>query len=467
MPLTRAEAEARLSPYGQEHVLAFWDTLNAEQQQVLSRQLEQLDLAWLERANAGELAPAIPDAITPYTEVIGLADPRTMEAYQLGEEALRAGRVATLLVAGGQGTRLGFDGPKGAYPIGPLSGRTLFQMHAERQRALGRRYGIVPPLYVMTSPENHEATVALFEQHERFGLPRDRVSLFSQGLNPAVDEAGRLLLASPHELVRAPNGNGGLFAALRESGGLAALRDQGVDAVSYVQVDNPLSLSCDPRFVGFHLLGASAFSCKAIAKLHPAEKVGHYARVRGRLAIVEYGELPDALAHARDGEGRLCYGFANPGLFIWSRAFLEAQAERSDLPVHRAKKKIRHIDAAGRVVVPEAPNGYKLELFALDTLPDAATSLVLECSRADEFAPVKNRDGDDSPSSARAMIAALHRRWIEAAGASVATGCRVEISPLFALDEAEVARRVPAGHRFAHDTFLERQALLRAPSAIK
>jgi len=252
-----------------------------------------------------------------------------------------------------------------------------------------------------------------------------------------------------------PNGNGGLFAALAESGALEQMQRLGVDTISYIQVDNPLSKSCDPLFVGYHLLRSSEYSCKALRKLGPLERVGCYALVDGRLRIVEYTELPEELAQQRGPDGELLYGFSNPGLFVWSRRFAEAQAARSDLPYHRAHKRIPHLDADGRLVTPARPNGYKLESFAMDTLPDASRSLVLWCDRDAEFAPVKNASGPDSPESARRMMTSLFARWIEAAGGRILDRqAQIEISPLYALDATELRGRLPAGFEVRGETYL-------------
>ncbi|MCC6751345.1 MAG: UTP--glucose-1-phosphate uridylyltransferase [Deltaproteobacteria bacterium] len=445
--ITRADAERKLSAFGQSHVLRWFDELDGAGQERLLGQIEALDLAWLARVLETPELAVDPATITPYEELIPLDASDAAEARARGEAALRAGEVACILVAGGQGSRLGFDGPKGAFVLGPVSGRTLFQMHVERLVALGRRYGAVPPLYLMTSPDNHEATCRIFAEANRFGLPEDRLLIFPQGLAPAVDEQGRLLLEERGSLVLAANGNGGLFAALAGSGALAQMERLGIRAASYVQVDNPLSLSCDPRFVGYHLLRQSDYSCKAIPKVHPAEKVGAYARVGGRLSVVEYTVIPEALAESRDARGALRYGYANPGLFVWSVPFLREQAERADLPYHRAHKKIPHLDPSGRRVEPTAPCGYKLETFAMDTLPDAKRSLVLEIDRDEEFAPVKNASGVDSPDSARGLMTALYRRWITEAGGTLSGEGAVEVSPLYALDGEELAERLPVGFR--------------------
>jgi UDP-N-acetylglucosamine/UDP-N-acetylgalactosamine diphosphorylase len=453
--LDRESAQQLLSRYGQQHVLRFFETLDSQGQARLLGQVARLNLDWLQRAFTTTHRPVDPAKITPFTGVIRRGDPDERRALEVGKAALRDGRAGTLLVAGGQGTRLGFDGPKGAYPIGAVSGHTLFQVHAERLVSLGRRYGTVPPLYLMTSDSNHDATCELFTRHGHYGLPPDRVVIFQQGLAPAVDGQGKLLLRAPDQIVMTPNGNGGLFAAMRDGGALDHMRRQGVDLISYIQVDNALSRSCDPLFVGYHLIRGSDYSCKAIPKVGPRERVGVYALVDGRLRVVEYNELPAELAELTDDDGALLFGHSNPGLFIWSAAFIAAQAEREDLPFHKAHKKIPHLDHRGELVKPDRPSGYKFECFAMDTLPDAERSVVLSCDRDEEFAPVKNASGVDSPESARALMTRLYTKWLRQAGARIAASdAQIEISPLYALDASELAGRLPDGFEVTGDLFL-------------
>lgn len=453
--LTFEEAERKLAARGDGHVLRWFDSLSATGQQRLLEQIETLDLEWLDRVLAAPARPADPSRVTPLHGVLRGGDPADDEAQAAGCAALRAGRVACLLVAGGQGTRLGFDGPKGAYPIGAVSGRTLFELHVERLLGLGRRHGVVPPLYVMTSPANHQATCALFAEQQRFGLAADRLLIFPQGEVPAVDQRGHLLLAARDRIAMAPDGNGGLFAALARSGALDDMAARGVEALSYVQVDNALAPSCDPRFVGHHLLRGAAFSCKAMPKRGAAENVGNFALVDGRPTIIEYTEIPEALATAVDARGELLFNWANPGLFVFSRAFVTAQAARTDLPFHLAHKKIPHLDERGALVTPKRPSGFKLESFALDTLPDAERVAIVDCERDAEFAPVKNAAGSDSPQSARALMTALYRRWIAAAGGALADDGQVEISARYAVDAEELAQRLPHGFSASGDVFLE------------
>ena len=454
----RVEAARReLSAHGQAHVLHFWDELTQAGKERLLAQVECVDLAWLDRVlRSHKEAPNQPDEVKPYREAIMPGHPREAEALAAGREAMGRGEVGVLLVAGGSGSRLGFDGPKGAFPLGPVSGKTLFALHAEQLLAAGRRGGRVPTLFLMTSAANDAETRRIWQDNQLFGLKEEGLFIFAQDEAPAVDEQGKLLLAARDRLVTAPNGNGGLFAALDRSGALDRMERQGILCLSYVQVDNALSPSCDARFVGFHLLQGSAFSCKGIAKRDPAEKVGSYAQVNHRLRIVEYYELSRRLAELRGEDGELLYGLSNPGMFLWSRDFLNTQAARMDLPFHLAHKKIPHLDLDGARVTPEQPNGYKLESFAMDTLPDAERTVLLAVDREQEFAPVKNRDGQDSPDTAREQLMRLHRGWLRAAGAVMPDPrVKVEISALYAADEAELAARLPAGFTVEQGLYLE------------
>ncbi|MFH1130275.1 MAG: UTP--glucose-1-phosphate uridylyltransferase [Pseudomonadota bacterium] len=442
---TFEQAHRLLVAHGQEHVLSWFDELDTQGQTHLLSQIQEIDLDWLDKNWDHKDASLDPATIKPYEQVIHPSDSDSTVARAVGERALREGRVCALLVAGGKGTRLGFDGPKGAFPIGAVSGRTLFEIHTERLLALGNRFGVVPALYLMTSQDNHEDTCKIFAQHKNFGLPADRVLIFTQGVLPAVDVNGKLLLAARDQLVLTANGNGGLFSAMQAGGVFDHMKIRGVDTISYVQIDNPLAQSCDPLFVGYHLQRDCEFSCKAIQKMGPFEKVGNYALVDENLAIVEYTEIPGELVTKTNSEGALLFDYGNPGLFIWSRAFAERQAKRKALSFHRAFKKIPYLDLGGNFVEPRSPNGFKFECFVLDALADAKRVLLLACEREAEFAPVKNSVGTDSPEIARALMTNLYRGWIKAAGGKIKGDGPIEISALYALDQNELKEKLPEG----------------------
>ena len=228
-------------------------------------------------------------------------------------------------MAGGQGTRLGFDHPKGMFPIGPLSGKTLFQIHVEKIVAAGRRYGVRIPLYLMTSPATHEETVAFFAAHDRFGLPAEDLIVFCQGTMPAVDaQTGRVLLEAPGRIAASPDGHGGMLAALDRSGALADIERRGIRHLFYFQVDNPLVDICGREFSGYHLLAQSEFSTQVIAKRDPLERVGNVVQVDGRLMVIEYSDLPEEAANRRNADGSLRIWAGSIAVHVMDTALLAA-----------------------------------------------------------------------------------------------------------------------------------------------
>lgn len=449
------EWQAKLELYQQEHLLDFWEELSNDQKESLLQQIERIDFDWVKQVFLQESVISQEKSIDAYLDVKRAENDKNQSVQNLGEQMLRKAKVAVLLVAGGAGTRLGFDGPKGEYPIGPISGHSLFQLHVERLLAVKKRYGYIPPLYIMTSPENHQQTLDIFEKNNAFGYPTEELLIFQQGVNPVIDQDGKLLLANKSTLLTSPNGNGGLFAALLDGGAIEHMKKKAIDHLSYIQIDNALANAIDPYFLGFHLQSNADYSCKAIAKVEPTEKVGNFALVDGRLGIVEYFELSDDLAHQKSESGEYLYNWGNPGIFLWTRDFVERQAKRKDLPVHKAFKAVGHIDKDGNYFKPEKPNGYKLETFALDTLLDAQSPMVYAVSRNDEFAPVKNASGKDSPQSARELMLKRYKNWLIDAGAIIKDDARIEISPLFAATKEEIRTRIEKGHVFEGDVFLK------------
>ena len=285
----------RLKRHGQAHLVRWWDELDAASRARLAAEIAAIDFERLDRliaelVLAQPVAAAAPEEVLP-VDVVRL--PKTdgervlwVRASGIGADALAAGEVAVILVAGGSGTRLGFEGPKGTFPIGPVSSASLFQIHAEKIVALGRRYGRSIPLYIMTSPENHEATIAFFDQHDRFGL--EKLRFFTQGQMPAMDRStGRILLAAKDRLALSPDGHGGTLAALaarpdgREASCLDEMREQGVKTLFYFQVDNPLVRIAEPAFIGLHLEAGAEISFKVVERQTPDEKLGVVVVCRG------------------------------------------------------------------------------------------------------------------------------------------------------------------------------------------
>jgi UDP-N-acetylglucosamine/UDP-N-acetylgalactosamine diphosphorylase len=381
---------------------------------------------------------------------------------RLGEEALRQGQVAAMVVAGGQGSRLGFDHPKGMFPVGPVTNKSLFQIHAEKLLALGRRYGKSVPFLIMTSPDNDGETRAFFKEHAYFGLPAADVFFFSQGTMPAIDLAtGRLLLEKPGRIFTSPNGHGGSLTALAESGLLDRLRQRGVRQVFYWQVDNPLVRVADPLFLGHHRAARAEVSSKVVPKQDPEDKLGNMVLIDGRCAMIEYSDLPRDMAVARDEHGQLRFWAGSPAIHIFEVDFLARVTQGKErIPFHVACKKVPHIDAAGATVEPDKPNALKFEMFVFDVLPRADRWTVVETSRREEFEPLKNAAGPDSPETVRQAISNLAGDWLHKAGVEVPrradgnVSVPLEISPLFALDAAELAEKLPRGLTIRGPTYL-------------
>ena len=451
----------RVSEAGQEHVWRFWDRLPEEGRRRLLEQLAEVD--WR------ELAALIDEHVTnrrPVTLPPDLEPPeyiplpatdedhrRRRRAHRRGEELIASGKVAAFVVAGGQGTRLGFEGPKGALPLGPVSERPLFEIFADAIRASRRAYRAAIPWYVMTSRANDRQTRDFFEAHNYFDLPRADVRFFTQGMMPAVDGQGKLILADRDQLAWNPDGHGGSIRALARSGMLTDMASRGIEYMSYFQVDNPLVPPVDPVFIGCHADAQSDMSSKMARKRDPFEKLGAFCLSAGRLHVIEYSDLPRDLATARQPGGRLRFEAGSIAIHVLGRRFVErlTAGDRFALPFHRAEKKIPCVDETGRAVSPEKPNGIKFETFVFDALPMADRPVILEIDRAAEFSPVKNSSGEDTPASARRDMVRLAARWLEETGVRVPHApdgepkFRIEINPLAARSVEElkalVARR--------------------------
>jgi UDP-N-acetylglucosamine/UDP-N-acetylgalactosamine diphosphorylase len=445
----------------QDHIFRFWDELEEAQRRALLDQTAEFDLQLLaqlcERLDGGGAALR---RLEPPEGVIRL--PRTQpqrdaaEAARVaGEAAIARGAVAGLIVAGGQGTRLGFDRPKGCFPIGPVSDRSLFQVFFEQALAISRRYRASFPLYVMTSAQNHDDVRSFLEQNAWFGLSSVDVTVFAQREMPVVDRRGKLLLADRWRVATSPDGHGGVIRALASSGALEDMRRRGVELISYWQVDNPLVPVADPVFLGYLLERGDEAGAKVAVKRDAAERVGVWAQVDGTLGVVEYSEMRPQDAAATDADGELVYGMGNLAIHAFRRPFLERVSRESGLGFHLARKRVPHIDRRGRRVEPEEPNGVKFESFIFDAFSEAGGVTLMEVERSREFAPVKNAEGDDSPATSRQALSALYAGWLEAAGVTVprdpagAVTVPIEISPLTALGPGDLAGRVESGSRIA------------------
>jgi UDP-N-acetylglucosamine/UDP-N-acetylgalactosamine diphosphorylase len=463
----RNELAARLAPHGQQHVLRFWDELDDAGRSNLASQLaainlEQISQLYRQGAASQDWAAMSRRATPP--PAMRLADRTSGKAWtsadarKRGKEALAAGQIGVLLVAGGQGSRLGFDHPKGMFPIGPASGASLLQIHFEKAIAASRRYGAAVPVYMMTSPITHEEQLAFLDEHDRFGLPADDLVVFCQGTMPAVDaKTGSLLLAEKDSLFLSPDGHGGTVAALATSGAIDHMRRRGIRHLFYLQVDNPLAPIADPEFIGHHLLASSDLTSMTVAKQTPQDRLGVFGMIDGQLQVIEYSDLPDDIAEKRVADGSLEFWAGSIAVHMFSVAFLErALALKDALPFHIARKKVPYIGDDGRLVEPWEANALKFERFIFDLLPHAKNPFVVEYAEADVFAPLKNAPGAsrDTPEYVQRFMMAQHRQWLTTAGTKVADGVAVEISPLWALDAEGVAAQTDRPRSIDKPTYL-------------
>lgn len=439
--MTLNEAQQLLKKNGQEHLLAYWSKLSAAERKALLEQIANINFKEVARCQkvlaAGGAAAEVKKGKPVAPKVHELKGVALKKAVAAGEKELAAGRVAVVLVAGGQGSRLGFDGPKGAYSIGPVSGASLFYFHARKILARSIRYGAPIPFYVMTSTANYAATVQHFEENDYFGLNEDDVIFFKQGMWPGMDDNGKIILDAPGHIFMSPDGHGGLLAALEANGCLKDMTKRGIKSIFFFQVDNPLVEIADPAFIGLHILERGEYSLKLIAKRSPTEGLGMVVKRGNNFEMIEYTEMTDEMNNRRTASGELYFKYGSPAIHVFDLAFLRAEAKKN-MPLHLAHKKIPCVDAKGKVVKPAEPNGWKFEKFIFDILSDAKRVACMAFNRADEFSPVKNAEGKDSPATCRADLQAKWARLMAAAGVKVPQGLPLEIDPVYALDAQDL-----------------------------
>jgi UDP-N-acetylglucosamine/UDP-N-acetylgalactosamine diphosphorylase len=454
---SRLEAAAReLRRYDQAHLMQFVEQLSREEKLQLLRDIEALDLKLIgelvDKYVLREPKVELPKQVLPAPVYPAHPQPGQREKYQLarqrGERLIAEHKVAAFAVSGGMGTRLRFDGPKGNVPATPLRNKTLFQIFAESIVATQHHYNCIVPWYIMTSPANHDDTVRSFRENNYFGLDPDNVMHFPQGVMPCFDKNGKMLLAAPGRLATSPDGHGGSLRALYNSGALADMARRGVEYISYFQIDNPLVYTVDPLFIGLHAMDSAEMSSKAVLKCEPLERVGNFVVINDRVTVIEYSDLPDELAYQRRDDDRLMFEWGSIAIHIINRSFVERINTRGfSLPWHHADKRVPYIDENGNLIDPSQPNAVKLETFVFDALPLAEKSIILEIVRSEQFAPIKNASGVDSLPSSQALQIDRAARWMTLAGINVprkpdgSPDVLIEISPLFALDADELARK--------------------------
>ena len=397
------EAKAKLEKYGQEHVLKYYDELSEAQKEALLEQIAATDMSILdscrhreELAKKGVISPLAAMQLSEIKE-------KEEEFTKVGLDAIRAGKVGAVLLAGGMGTRLGSDNPKGMYNVGLTRELYIFECLINNLLEVVRRADTWIHLFVMTSDKNNDATISFLKEHKFFGYQEEYVHFFEQEMAAATDYSGKIYLEEKGKLSTSPNGNGGWFISMKNAGLLDFVEKQGIEWMNVFAVDNVLQRIADPCFVGATIEKNCTVGAKVVRKNAPDEKVGVMCLEDGRPSIVEYYELTEDLMNARDENGDPAYNF---GVILNYLFYVPELIRISDrqLPLHIVEKKIPYLNEAGELVKPEAPNGYKFENLVLDMIHQMSSCLPFEVVREKEFAPIKNKTGVDSVESARALL---------------------------------------------------------------
>lgn len=400
--MTREEAINLLEEKGQSHVMRGFDDLTEEQQKGLLAQIEAVD--WKAIGLAGKQSKIPLGELSPLGAVeVSEIEKREGEFREAGLTAIREGKVAALLLAGGMGTRLGLDKPKGELNVGINRTLYIFQCLINNLMDVTREAGATVPLYIMTSEKNNDETIRFFEEHDYFGYPKEDVAFFVQEMAAAVDFDGKLLLEAPGRLATSPNGNGGWFSSLVKAGLLSDIHQRGVEWINIFAVDNVLQQIADPLFIGATILNGKVSGSKVVRKVDAYEKMGVLCLEDGRPSVVEYYEMSKDMAESTDETGNLRYAFGVILNYLFRVDKLEEIVER-ELPVHVVEKKIPYLAEDGTLVKPEEPNGYKFETLVVDMIRMMDNNLPFEVVREREFAPIKNLHGVDSLDSARELL---------------------------------------------------------------
>ena len=457
----------RVYEFDQEQVFRFWDELTKHEKIELLKQINTIDFKLMSKLshdvvnNTDEISS---EKILDIADIISLNERKEeeSEALKIGENLLRQGKMAAFLVSGGQGTRLGYDGPKGMYPVTPVKRKSLFQLHTEKLIATGNKYENQIPWFIMTSETNHDQTVKFFKQSNYFGYDESNIVFFNQEMIPAVDKNGKFILDAKHHIFTNPNGHGGSLNALWKSGAIEKMQLLGIEYIFYFQVDNVLAEICDPVYLGYHVKHGSEMSNKVVRKAFPAEKMGVICKINGKTGLIEYSDLPEKDMYATNPDGSLKYWGGSIAIHIFDVDFvIKENTGGFKLPYHVAHKSIPYLNENGEMIKPQDMNGIKFESFVFDALLDTEKSISVEVERNQEFSPLKNKEGLDSPKTVKQDLCNLYGGWLESSGIEVPKDkagnviTDIEINPLFALNEADLKNKNITVDKVKSDLYLE------------
>ena len=399
------EIKMKLVSYGQEHLLIFYNELNEQEQNELLSQIDAIDFELVAKLyNKRNSMVNTADIIEPlgYVDKLKLSKKEVEMYTAIGAQAIQNGELAFATLAGGQGTRLGHNGPKGTYMFGINPDKSLFEIMCDSLKLAKSKYNVYIPWYIMTSRENNDDTINFFETNNYFGYPKDKVVFFKQEELPMLHENGRIILESKYTIKLAADGHGGILGAMQKNNIIKDLENKGIKWIFIGGIDNVLLKMVDPLFVGITIHKGVKLAGKSIVKANPEEKVGVFCKRNGKPSVVEYTEITSEMAHESDAAGELLYGESHILCNMFSIDALK-QIGDEKLPYHVAFKKSAYIDEAGNEIIPELPNSYKFETFIFDAFNKFEDMLIFRTLREEEFAPVKNKEGVDSPETARRL----------------------------------------------------------------
>lgn len=405
-------AKELLAKHEQEHLLQCYDKLSEEQKNKLLDEILTLDFNQVQ--NLYESTKTKPNFANVKLEAISHTDKSKLsndelEKYtKIGEEVIKSKKLAVVTMAGGQGTRLGHNGPKGTFDLGLNSHKSIFELLCEHLKDAKEKYNVDIPWYLMTSDENNDSTVEFFEQHNYFGYPKSAVKFFKQGKLPMLDINGKILLDENGMIKQAADGHGGIFESMRKNGILFDMQNKGIEWIFIGGVDNVLVKMVDPVLTGLMVFEKTLSGGKSVIKACPEERVGVFCKKDGRPSVIEYTEISKELSEALDNKGELLYGESHILCNQFNISLLE-EISKNSLPYHVAFKKATYLDTCGNLIKPTEPNAYKFESFIFDAFGIADNMSILRVKREEEFAPVKNACGVDSPETARALYKAFHK----------------------------------------------------------
>ena len=401
-----------LKKYSQEHLLTEYERLDETKQKQMLDQFKGIDFGLINSLynNTRKEFNEKDSQITP----IEYLDKNKLNGYyksfqETGESAIRAGKLAAVTMAGGQGTRLGHKGPKGTFDIGLESHKSLFELLSDSLKEQGKKYDVIIPWFIMTSEENNDDTVDFFAKNRFFGYEKDKnIFFFKQGELPMVDTEGKILIGENGLIKEAADGHGGIYEALVKNGMTKKMRELGVEWLFIGGVDNCLVKMVDPLLMGIAIQKKVTAAGKSVVKANPQEKVGVFCKKNGKPSVVEYTEIPKEMAEATDDRGELIYGESHILCNLFNIDAVERMGSKP-LPYHSAFKKATYIDKDGNKVIPDGPNAYKFEAFLFDAFGELDDMAILRVNREEEFAPVKNAAGVDSPETARELYKKFYK----------------------------------------------------------